>query len=63
MFIMVHDLELPVGGQVHLEETWALITTLQRCSKDREISLPQLIRLGIYKHATIYLADGHCVSA
>ena len=37
MFIMVHDLELSVSGQVYLGETWALTTSLQQCSKDRVI--------------------------
>ena len=41
MFIMVHDLELSVGGQVYLGETRVLTTSLQRCSEDRvdEISI------------------------
>ena len=38
MFIMVHDLELSVGGQVYVGETWALTTSLQRCSKDRNFA-------------------------
>ena len=58
MSIMVHDLELLVSGrQVYLGETWTLITSLQRCSEDRIISLLGLIRLGVYKIVTIYLAD------
>jgi hypothetical protein len=63
MFIMVHDLELSVGGQVYLIETWALTTSLQWCREDREISLLGLIRLGMYKIVTIYQADRPRVSA
>ena len=37
MFIMVHDLELSVSGQVYLGETWALTTGLQRCDENRVI--------------------------
>jgi len=37
MFIMVHDLQLSVGGQVHLGEKWVLTTSLQWCGKDRFI--------------------------
>ena len=62
MFIMVHDLELSVGGQVYVGETWALTTTLQWCSEDREISLLGLIRLRVYKIVTIYLIDRPRVS-
>jgi hypothetical protein len=59
---MVHDLELSVGGQIYLGETWTLTTSLQRCSDDREISLLGLI-LGMYKIVTIDLADRPRVSA
>ena len=62
MFIMVHDLELSVGGKVYVEEIWALITSLQRCSNDREISLLGLIRLRVYKTVTIYMIDRPHVS-
>ena len=37
MFIMVHDLELSVGGQVYVGETWTLTTRLQWCSEDMEV--------------------------
>ena len=37
MFIMVHDLELLVGGQVYVGETWALTTGLQWCDEYRVI--------------------------
>jgi hypothetical protein len=52
---MVHDLELSVGGQVYLGKTRTLTTSLQRCNEDREISLPGLIRLSMYKIVTSYL--------
>ena len=55
MFIMVHDLELSVGGQVCLGETWALITVLA-CSGAVRIDLIKL-----YKIVTRYLVDRHCV--
>ena len=63
MFIMVHDLELSVGGQVYVGKIWALTTSLQWCSEDRENSLLGLIRLSMVEIVTIYLADGHRVSA
>ena len=63
MFIMVHDLQLSVGGQVYVGETWTLTTSLQWCSEDREILLLGLIRLRVYKIVTIYLIDRPRVSA
>ena len=52
MFIMVHDLELSVSGQVYLGETWALTIRLQWCSEDREVLLLRLNRLRVYKIVT-----------
>ena len=63
MSITAHDLELSVGGQVYLGEAWALATSLQLCSKDREMSLLGFIQSSMYKIVTIYLADRPRVSA
>jgi len=60
MFIMVHDLELSVGGQVHLGETWALTTGLQRCGEDRVIvgtSVAKTDLLNIDQIVTSHLVD------
>ena len=54
--------ELSVGGKVYVGEIWALTTSLQRCSNDREISLLGLIRLRVYKTVTIYMIDRPHVS-
>ena len=57
---MVHDFELSVSAQVHLGETWALTTGLQRCDEDRllpEVPQPRLMDSDIDKIVTSYLVD------
>ena len=47
---MVHDLQLSVGGQVYLGETWALTTSLQRCGGDSVIVGNSALEIDSFKH-------------
>ena len=50
MFIMVHDLELSVGGQVNHGKTWARTASLQQCGEESVIVGISAVKADSFKH-------------